>query len=62
MLDPLFETIKCVNKICRLSVAATLQVSQEEVSKDMGADAEAKNSVLMSASSKHQCQLQHLGH
>jgi len=27
-------------------VAATLQVSQEEVSKDMGADAEAKNSLL----------------
>ncbi len=27
-------------------MAATLQVSQEEVGKDMGADAEAKNSVL----------------
>jgi len=46
MSDPLFETLKCFNKICRLSVAATLQVSQEEVSKDMGADAEAKNSLL----------------
>jgi hypothetical protein len=44
--DPLFETIICFNKICRLSVAATLQMSQEEVGKEMGADAEAKNSVL----------------